>query len=158
MYEPMRNRGPSRDIVRNGRLVAAATLMSAVLAACGGGGDGGSAAATTPATAAPTAPPAQAGAGAGGGLSGVTTAKGAPTLSWTPPTRNDDGTPLKLTGYRIYWGHSEGHYPFSVTLNNPGLTRYVVEGLKPATWYFVATALSGEVESEPSNVIAMRVQ
>jgi hypothetical protein len=153
----MRYRGLSRGIVRKGRLVAAAALMSAVLAACGGGGDGGSAAATAPAPAAPT-PAAQAGAGASGGLTAVTTAKGAPTLSWTPPTRNDDGTPLKLTGYRIYWGNSEGHYPFSVTLNNPGLTRYVVEGLKPATWYFVATALSGDVESEPSNVVALRVQ
>jgi Fibronectin type III domain len=79
-------------------------------------------------------------------------------LSWTPPTTNDDGTPLKLTGYRIYWGLSDGNYPHSVTLDNPGLTRYVVEDLTPATWYFVATALSAEGESPPSNVVTMRVQ
>ena len=33
----------------------------------------------------------------------------------------------------------------------------VVEALAPATWYFVATALSDEGESEFSNVIAMHV-
>jgi hypothetical protein len=45
-----------------------------------------------------------------------------------------------------------------VTLSNPGLTRYVVEQLAPATWYFVATALSDKGESQFSNVIAMQVR
>ena len=71
---------------------------------------------------------------------------------------NEDGTPLKLTGYRIYWGQQADNLTESVTLNNPGLTRYVVEQLKPATYYFVATALSSDGESEPSNVIAMQVR
>jgi hypothetical protein len=74
-----------------------------------------------------------------------------------PPTANEDGTPLNLTGYRIYWGLTKDNLTDSVTLNNPGLTRYVVEQLKPATYYFVATALSKDGESEPSNVIAMKV-
>src|SRR5688572_11620902 len=96
--------------------------------------------------------------GSGGGLTAVpAAAKGSTTLSWQPPTAYDDGTPLKVTGYRIYWGPSEGHYPHSVTLDNPGLTRYVVEELAPATWYFVATALSADGESPPSNVIVMEV-
>jgi len=90
-------------------------------------------------------------------LTAVASAKGATTLSWQPPTINDDGTPLKLTGYRIYWGLTEDNLSQSVTLNNPGLTRYVVEQLAPATWYFVATALSADGESEPSNVIAMKI-
>ena len=74
-----------------------------------------------------------------------------------PPTTNEDGTPLTLTGYRIYWGESEGHYPYSVTVNNPGLTRYVVEQLAPARWYFVATALSADGESPPSNTFVMQI-
>ena len=64
---------------------------------------------------------------------------------------------MKLTGYKIYWGLTEGHYPNSVTLSNPGLTRHVVEQLPPNTYYFVATALSAEGESEPSNVVKMKV-
>ena len=87
----------------------------------------------------------------------VASVPGMTTLSWTPPTMNADGTPLNLTGYRIYWGQQKGYYTSSVTLDNPGLARYVVEQLEPATWYFVATALSPRGESEFSNEIAMRV-
>ena len=39
-------------------------------------------------------------------------ATGAVTLSWLPPTRNTDGTPLtNLRGYRVYWGTDRGHVP-----------------------------------------------
>jgi hypothetical protein len=88
----------------------------------------------------------------------VASAPGATTLSWTPPTVNEDGTPLKLTGYRIYWGQAEDYFPYSVTLDNPGLTRYVVDQLTPAKWYFTATALSEKGESSFSNVIAMQIR
>jgi hypothetical protein len=70
-------------------------------------------------------------------------AVGSATLSWTPPTTNTDGSPLtNLAGYKIYWGPSQGNYPNSTTLNNPGLTSYVVGNLAPGTYFFVATALS----------------
>jgi hypothetical protein len=70
-------------------------------------------------------------------------ATGSATVSWTPPTTNTDGSPLtNLAGYRVYWGTSPGSYSSSVTLNNPGLTSYVVGNLPPGTYYFVATALS----------------
>jgi hypothetical protein len=62
---------------------------------------------------------------------------GSATLSWQAPTRNDDGSPLDdLAGYIVYWGTSSGQYSRSVTLNNPGLTRYVVEDLGRGTHYF----------------------
>jgi hypothetical protein len=83
---------------------------------------------------------------------------GSVTLSWTPPTTNDDGSPLKLTGYRIYWGPAADDLTHSVVLDNPGLTRYVVEQLTDGTWYFVATALSDDRESEFSNVFSMTVK
>ena len=83
---------------------------------------------------------------------------GSVTLSWIPPTMNDDGSPLKLTGYRIYWGHSDDDFTHSVLVENPGLTRYVVEQLTAGTWYFVATALSADRESEFSNVFSMTVR
>lgn len=154
MLNVKRNRGPGCDVARKARLMAAAALMGVVLTACGGGGgDGGSA---LPSAAAPTSTPASGGEKAP--LAATASAKGATTLSWTPPTMNEDGTPLKLTGYRIYWGLAADNLTNSVTLDNPGLTRYVVEQLKPATWYFVATALSSDGESEPSNVIAMQVR
>ena len=146
------NQGTGRDLARKGRLLAAAALIAVLLTACGGGDDGPAAASPTSSGAGASSTPT-----ASAPLTGVASAKGATTLSWNPPTANDDGSALKLTGYRIYWGLTADNLTSSVTLDNPGLTRYVVEQLKPATYYFVATALSKDGESAPSNIIAMKV-
>ena len=78
---------------------------------------------------------------------------GSVTLNWTPPTENDDGTTLMdLDGYRIYWGTTPGNYPNSVTIDNEGLTSYVVDNLAPGTYEFVATSFNvAGVESVYSN-------
>jgi hypothetical protein len=149
------DRGIDKRFVRRGKLALLTVLLSAALTACGGDSD-------SPAAPAASAPPlTQTPSNASGGLVATpptnAAAKGTTTLSWTPPTSYDDGTPLTLTGYKIYWGGTEGHYPHSVTLDNPGLTRYVVEQLAAGTWYFVATALSTDGESPPSNVVKMQV-
>jgi hypothetical protein len=75
------------------------------------------------------------------------------TLTWTPPTENEDGTALTdLAGYKLYWGTTPGVYTDSVTINNPGLSSYVVENLQPGTYEFVATAFNDAgVESSYSN-------
>ena len=80
-------------------------------------------------------------------------ATGSATLTWTPPTQNSDGTPLtNLAGYKVYWGPTAGSYPNSVTVNNPGLTSYVVDNLVPGTYFFAAKAFnSAGTESEFSN-------
>jgi len=77
---------------------------------------------------------------------------GSLTLSWTAPTRNTDGTQLTdLAGYHIYWGRTSGNYTESVTVENPGLTTYVVENLSPGTYEFVTTSFNkAGVESEMS--------
>jgi hypothetical protein len=68
---------------------------------------------------------------------------GSVTLNWIPPTENDDGTTLMdLDGYRIYWGTTPGNYPNSVTIDNEGLTSYVVDNLAPGTYEFVATSFN----------------
>ena len=87
-------------------------------------------------------------------------ASGSATLSWTPPTTNTDGSPLtNLAGYRVYWGPAAGSYTNSVTLNNPGLTSYVVGNLAPGTYYFVVSARnSSGVESAMSNSGSKTIQ
>jgi hypothetical protein len=89
----------------------------------------------------------------------VATASGSATLSWAPPTHNSDGSPLtNLTSYRVYYGTSSGNYPNSTTINNPGLSSFVIDQLTPATWYFVITALNSTgVESAHSNVATKTV-
>jgi hypothetical protein len=89
----------------------------------------------------------------------VATATGSATLMWTPPTQNTDGSPLtNLVGYKIYWGTSQNNLTNSVTLNNAGLSSYVVEQLTPATWYFAVTAVNSTgIESTFSNGASKRV-
>jgi hypothetical protein len=90
----------------------------------------------------------------------VAVATGSATLSWTPPTQNTDGSPLtNLAGYRIYWGRGQSNYSNSATVNNAGLTSYVIGQLTPGTWYFVATALNSQgVESSFSNSASKTIQ
>jgi hypothetical protein len=87
-------------------------------------------------------------------------ASGSATLSWTPPTRNTDGSTLtNLAGYRVQWGSSLGSYTKSVTLSNAGLTSYVVENLAPGTYYFVISARnSAGVESALSNAASKTIR
>ncbi len=81
-------------------------------------------------------------------------ALGSATLSWTAPMTNTDGSPLvDLAGYRLYYGTSQGIYTNTVSVNNPGVTSFVVENLVPNTYYFVATAVNQQgIESNFSNM------
>jgi hypothetical protein len=80
------------------------------------------------------------------------TALGSMTLSWTPPTENEDGSVLTdLAGYFIYYGESPGSYPNRVRIDNPSISTYVVENLLPRTYYIVATSFNASgIESRYS--------
>jgi len=86
-------------------------------------------------------------------------ALGTATLSWNPPTENTDGTSLTdLSGYRIYYGRSESQLNRSVVINNPGLTRYVVENLAQANWFFAMTSVNSDgVESRRSPTVGKTI-
>ena len=77
------------------------------------------------------------------------------TLSWIPPTENTDGSYLQdLAGYKIYSGPSPDNLAPRVTLDGPGLSRYVVEPLAPRELYFAITALNSKgQESGLSGVV-----
>ena len=79
---------------------------------------------------------------------------GSATLNWNPPTQNDDGSALvDLAGYKVYYGTSPGSYPNVITINNPGVSSYVVQNLGPGTWRIVTTSFNSlGVESSFSNV------
>jgi hypothetical protein len=74
------------------------------------------------------------------------------TISWLPPTENEDGSPLTdLAGYRIRYGDRSGSYSNTISLNNPGLATYFVDGLVPSTYYFVISSYNSRgVESRYS--------
>jgi nitrite reductase/ring-hydroxylating ferredoxin subunit len=85
---------------------------------------------------------------------------GSATLSWTPPTLNEDGTPLtNLKGYRIYYGTNSSSLGTMLDIPNPGVTSAVVENLSPANWYFAVKAYNtSNVESSLSNIASKAIQ
>ena len=87
-------------------------------------------------------------------------ATGSITLDWRPPTQNEDGTQLvNLTAYRLYWSRDGGGFRDSVRINNPGVTRYVVDGLPSGTYEVVITAInSAGAESRFSNAVTRVVK
>jgi hypothetical protein len=93
------------------------------------------------------------------GITVVATATGSATVIWHPPTQNTDGTPLTdLAGYRVYWGTARDKLTNSVTVDNPGLSSYVLSELTPATWYFALSAVNAAgTESPLSNVVSEQV-
>ncbi len=77
------------------------------------------------------------------------------TLSWMPPTQNEDGSPLMdLAGYKIYWGTTRGQYTHSATIDNPGISSYVVENLTPGIYEFAGKSFNqAGVESAYSDPV-----
>jgi hypothetical protein len=86
-------------------------------------------------------------------------ALGSATLSWNPPSENVDGSVLTdLAGYRIYYGRDADQMTRTIVISNPGLTRYVVENLGPANWYFTMTSVnSSGVESRRSPTVSKSI-
>jgi len=87
------------------------------------------------------------------------TTTGSATLRWTPPTLNEDGTPIEtLSGYRVYYGTSTSNLTQVLTIANAGVTSAVIQNLTPATWYFALKAYnSANVESSFSNIASKTI-
>jgi hypothetical protein len=65
------------------------------------------------------------------------------TLSWIPPSQNDDGSALTdLAGFRVYYSQTSGMSVNQVkTVATPGATGTVIgPGLAPGPWYVVVSA------------------
>jgi len=86
-------------------------------------------------------------------------ATGTATVSWSPPTERTDGTPLTdLAGYRVHYGKSSTDLATVITIDNPGITSYVIEGLTSGSWYFATTAFDDQgMESDFSNVASKTI-
>jgi len=84
---------------------------------------------------------------------------GSATLSWTPPTQNDDGSTLTdLAGYRILYGTSAGALTQTVQVSNPGVATYVVTGLSSGSWFFAVKSYNtGGAESANSTVVSKTI-
>lgn len=83
----------------------------------------------------------------------LASATGSLTLSWTPPSRDADGSPLQdLAGYRIHWGTQTGNYPNALQVNEPGIASFLIENLAPGNYFCAVSAFDAAGnESELSN-------
>ena len=73
----------------------------------------------------------------------VQQSNGTISLSWEPPTANTDGSPLtNLKGYKIHYGTASGNYDQTVTINNAGVSSYVLENLSAGTYYIAISAVT----------------
>lgn len=136
-----------RSRARRSLLAGLAALGVLTLCACGGGGGGEPGAATSQS---PT--PVSGGNNSGGGNTG----SGNIELAWTPPTTKADGSVLNdLAGYRFYIGRESGQYNEVISIDNGGLSRFVIENLQSGTWYVVMSSVRANgVESDLSNEVA----
>jgi Putative Ig domain len=80
---------------------------------------------------------------------GSTTSKSV-SLAWTPPTQNSDGSSLvDLKGYKIHYGAESQNYTSSVSVDNPGLTRFVIDSLPAGKVYIAMTAYNASGAESP---------
>jgi chitodextrinase len=81
-----------------------------------------------------------------GGLSYSQDGGASLTLSWQPPTKNTDGTPISvdpIDHYNLYTTKTTGAYTTGEVTNVGNVSRYTKSGLLPnTTYYFVVTAIN----------------
>jgi hypothetical protein len=66
------------------------------------------------------------------------------TITWTTPTTNTDGSPLKdLSAINVYQGTSPEALR-RVTSTKPSVREYVATGLKTGTYYFALRSVNTE--------------
>jgi hypothetical protein len=78
----------------------------------------------------------------GGTVGGCSASRGGTAnLSWTPPTRNTDGSPAdKIAGYYIYFGTSPDSLNNTIRIDGGQKTSYVFHHLSPGVYYFSVAA------------------
>ena len=81
------------------------------------------------------------------------------SLTWTPPTQNNDGSPLdNLASYRLYYGTAASQLNKVITIAN-GQSSYTVTDLQPATYYFALSAVNtAGLESALSDIRSKSIQ
>ena len=80
-------------------------------------------------------------------------------VSWTAPTENTDSSTLTdLAGFKIYYGTFPGEYDNSITIDNVGMSSYMVEDLDASDWFFVMTAVNESgIESDYSDEVSKTI-
>jgi hypothetical protein len=80
------------------------------------------------------------------------------TLSWQPPTQNNDGSTLvDLSGYRILYGVQPGVYTETVEVKGAGLSSYTIENLEAGSSYYLVMVAVNASGAESDNSKEVKV-
>ena len=142
----------NRHFWKSATQATAAFFLILLLTACGAGG-GNDTSNTSGGNAAND------GSTTGGGNTSSSAGTGTATLSWLPPTEHTDGSPLTLSGYKIYYGTEIGNYTNTINIDNAGLVNYMIDNLPSGhTYFFVITSIdSNGLESDYSVVASKTI-
>lgn len=79
------------------------------------------------------------------------------TLSWTPPTQNEDGSTLtNLAGFEVHYGQSQSNLDQSVQVTNPSVNSFVVDNLSAGTWFFAVRSVNGQGVTSQMSAVASK--
>ncbi len=82
---------------------------------------------------------------------------GSASLSWTPPTRNTDGSSLtNLAGYKILYGTSASSLSKTHHRRESGVSSYAVDDLASGTWYFALKAYTTTGSESASSTVGSK--
>jgi hypothetical protein len=83
---------------------------------------------------------------------------GTVTLNWTPPTSNEDGSPLTdLAGFRVYYGQTPGAWEKQLDVP-AAVASLELQGLATGSWYFVVTSYNATgAESVPTGIVGAAI-
>jgi len=89
----------------------------------------------------------------------VLSPRGATTLSWTAPTEYENDQPIDdLAGYIVHCWTDTGKFTMTVYVDDPSVTSYSIEKLRPGTYFCAVTAFNEKGdESTLSNVVTNTV-
>jgi hypothetical protein len=84
---------------------------------------------------------------------------GSATVSWVPPTENEDGSALTdLARYRVLYGRTSSNLDQSLVVNNAGASTASIDNLSPGTWFFGVVAINSVgTESALSNIASKTI-
>lgn len=88
-----------------------------------------------------------------------TWSNGSANVTWTPPTTNNDGSPLtNLARFKVLYGTSSSSLSSSVIVDDITRRSATIDSLAPGTWYFAVRAVNtANMESGNSNVTSKAV-
>ncbi len=79
------------------------------------------------------------------------------TVSWVPPSLNEDGSKLSdLAGFRIYYGTDSSSLTNVVPVGDVAATEYTVSGLGAGTYFFAVTAIAADGAESAQSPVASK--